>query len=91
MADQAAEAVRDRGATGLTLVVVSGAPGTGKSTIARELGSALRRCVLSLDPIKEALAAAVTPLGLGGPLVQIRRGDLRAAAARSDQRKLCTR
>lgn len=63
MADQAAEAVRDRGATGLTLVVVSGAPGTGKSTIARELGAALRRRVLSLDPIKEALADVRTAIG----------------------------
>ena len=42
--------------------MVSGAPGTGKSTIAREVGGALRFCVLSLDPIKEALADV---LGLG--------------------------
>ena len=42
--------------------MVSGAPGTGKSTIARELGAALRLPVLSLDPIKEALADV---LGLG--------------------------
>jgi predicted kinase len=46
----------------LTLIVVSGAPGTGKSTIARELGAGLRLPVLSLDPIKEALADV---LGLG--------------------------
>jgi predicted kinase len=46
----------------LTLIVVSGAPGTGKSTIARELGAALRFCVLSLDPVKEAIADV---LGLG--------------------------
>jgi len=42
---------------------VSGAPGTGKSTIAAALGAALRFPVLSLDPVKEALADV---LGLGG-------------------------
>jgi predicted kinase len=47
----------------VTLIVVSGAPGTGKSTIAAALGTALRFPVLSLDPIKEALADV---LGLGG-------------------------
>jgi hypothetical protein len=80
--------------------VVSGAPGTGKSTIARELGAALRLPVLSLDPIKEALAdvlglgdedwsnpagvgsaayiaslaSDVTPLRLGGPLIEVDTG-----------------
>jgi hypothetical protein len=47
----------------VTLIVVSGAPGTGKSTIAAALGAAVRFPVLSLDPIKEALADV---LGLGG-------------------------
>jgi predicted kinase len=47
----------------LTLIVVSGAPGTGKSTVAAALGAALRFPVLSLDPVKEALADV---LGLGG-------------------------
>ena len=47
----------------MPLIVVSGAPGTGKSTIAAALGAALRFPVLSLDPIKEALADV---LGLGG-------------------------
>ena len=47
----------------LNVTVVSGAPGTGKSTIANALGSALRFPVLSLDPVKEALADV---LGLGG-------------------------
>jgi hypothetical protein len=47
----------------VTLIVVSGAPATGKSTIAAALGAALRFPVLSLDPIKEALADV---LGLGG-------------------------
>jgi predicted kinase len=38
------------------LVVVSGAPAAGKSTVAAALGSALGWPVLSLDTIKEALA-----------------------------------
>jgi predicted kinase len=59
----------------LTLVVVSGAPGTGKSTIARELGTALRLPVLSLDPIKEALADV---LGLGDEDWSNRVGDAAA-------------
>ena len=73
MADQAAAAVRDRGT--LNLIVVSGASGTGKSTIARELGAALRLPVLSLDPIKEALADV---LGLGDEDWSNRVGDAAA-------------
>ena len=61
MADQTAQAVRDRRALSLTLIVVSGAPGTGKSTIAAALGAALRFPVLSLDPVKEALADVLGP------------------------------
>jgi adenylylsulfate kinase-like enzyme len=63
VADQAAQALHDRRALTVTLIVVSGAPGTGKSTIAAALGAALRFPVLSLDPVKEALADV---LGLGG-------------------------
>jgi predicted kinase len=59
----------------LTLIVVSGAPGTGKSTIARELGTGLRLCVLSLDPVKEALADV---LGLGDEDWSNRVGDAAA-------------
>jgi predicted kinase len=59
----------------LTLIVVSGAPGTGKSTIARELGAGLRLPVLSLDPIKEALADV---LGLGDEDWSNRVGDAAA-------------
>ena len=55
--------------------MVSGAPGTGKSTIARELGAALRLAVLSLDPIKEALADV---LGLGDEDWSNRVGDAAA-------------
>ena len=75
MADQAAEAVRDRRAEALTLIVVSGAPGTGKSTIARAVGDGLRFGVLSLDPIKEALADV---LGLGDEDWSNRVGDAAA-------------
>jgi predicted kinase len=59
----------------LTLVVVSGAPGTGKSTIARAVGAGLRFGVLSLDPIKEALADV---LGLGDEDWSNRVGDAAA-------------
>ena len=55
--------------------MVSGAPGTGKSTIARELGAALRLPVLSLDPVKEALADV---LGLGDEDWSNRVGDAAA-------------
>ena len=42
MADQAAQALHDRRGLTVTLIVVSGAPATGKSTIAAALGAALR-------------------------------------------------
>ena len=75
VADQEAQAVRDRRALTLTLIVVSGAPGTGKSTIADALGAALRFPVLTLDPVKEALADV---LGLGGEDWSNRVGDAAA-------------
>ncbi len=55
--------------------MVSGAPGTGKSTIARALGADLRFPVLSLDPVKEALADV---LGPGGEDWSNRLGDAAA-------------
>jgi adenylate kinase family enzyme len=41
------------------LIVVSGAPGTGKSTIAAALGAALRFPVLSLDPAVTAVRSVL--------------------------------
>jgi len=71
VADQAAPAAGDHRPLILTLVVVSGAPGTGKSTIASAVGAALRFPVLSLDPVKEALADV---LGLSAERVLSRIG-----------------
>lgn len=49
----------------VTLIVVSGAPGTGKSTVAATLADALRWPLLALDQVKETLADS---LGLGDSL-----------------------
>ena len=84
MADQAAQALHDRRALTVTLIVVSGAPGTGKSTIAAALGAALRFPVLSLDPIKEALADV---LGLGAGLIEVDTGCL-ARPSRQSRRSV---
>jgi predicted kinase len=56
-------------------VVVSGAPGTGKSTLASALAERLQLPLLSLDHIKEALADV---LGLGDELWSDRMGDAAA-------------
>jgi predicted kinase len=56
-------------------VVVSGAPGTGKSTLASALAGRLQLPLLSLDCIKEALADV---LGLGDELWSDRVGDAAA-------------
>lgn len=60
---------------GTVMIVVSGAPGTGKSTMAAALGSGLNLPVLSLDPLKEALADV---LGLGDEEWSNRLGDAAA-------------
>jgi predicted kinase len=59
----------------MALIVVSGAPGTGKSTVAAAVAAALRWPVLGLDPIKEALADV---LGLGDEGWSDRVGDAAA-------------
>ena len=56
-------------------IVVSGAPGTGKSTIAAAIATDLALPLLSLDEIKEALADV---LGLGGEDWSNRVGDAAA-------------
>jgi predicted kinase len=56
-------------------IVVSGAPGTGKSTVALGLADALARPLLSLDVLKEALADV---LGLGDEDWSDRVGDAAA-------------
>lgn len=56
-------------------VVVSGAPGTGKSTLASALANSLQLPLLSLDHIKEALADV---LGLGDELWSNSVGDAAA-------------
>lgn len=60
----------------MTLIVVSGAPATGKSTIAAALAAGLRWPLLSLDPLKETLADV---LGLGDEDWSDRLGDAAAA------------
>ncbi len=59
----------------MTLIVVSGAPGTGKSTIAAEVAVSLRWPMLALDAVKEALADV---LGLGEEGWSGRLGDAAA-------------
>jgi predicted kinase len=59
----------------VTLIVVSGAPATGKSTIAAALAADLRWPLLPLDPLKETLADV---LGLGDEDWSDRLGDAAA-------------
>ena len=40
------------------LIVMSGLPGVGKSTLADELGRRLPACVLSVDPVEDAMLRA---------------------------------
>jgi predicted kinase len=57
------------------IIVVSGAPGTGKSTLASALAERLQLPLLSLDHIKETLADV---LGVGDELWSDRMGDAAA-------------
>jgi predicted kinase len=59
----------------VAVIVVSGAPGTGKSTIAAALAADLRWPLVGLDTIKEALADV---LGLGDEDWSDRVGDAAA-------------
>src|ERR1039458_1891949 len=59
----------------MTVIVVSGAPGTGKSTIAAAVAADRRWPLLSLDTIKETLADV---LGLGDQEWSNRVGDAAA-------------
>jgi glucokinase len=59
----------------MTLIVVSGAPGTGKSTVAATLAVHFGRPLFALDMIKEALADV---LGTGGEDWSGRVGDAAA-------------
>jgi predicted kinase len=45
----------------LMLVVMSGLPGVGKSTLADELGRRLPACVVSVDPVEDAMLRAGLP------------------------------
>jgi predicted kinase len=68
----------------LRLIVVSGLPGTGKSTLAGAIGAALTGPVLSVDPIEGAIAAAGIPrsfeTGLAAYLVAEELADAFLAA-----------
>ncbi len=59
----------------MTVIVVSGAPGTGKSAVASALAADLGWPLLALDTIKEALADL---LGLGDEDWSFRLGDAAA-------------
>jgi adenylylsulfate kinase-like enzyme len=82
VADQAAQAVHDHRALTVPLIVVSGAPSTGKSTIAAALGAALRFPVRA----RQARATAVRQLGgeeLGGVMdSDVRDSDAAVAPLR---------
>ena len=75
MADQAAQALHGRRALTVTLIVVSGAPGTGHGR------HPIHRDVISpaMAGRPASLAATVTPLRLGADLIEVDTGAPGAA------------
>lgn len=58
---------RDRTAAGPTLVLMAGAPGAGKTTLALALARALRWPVVDKDTLKSTMLDAGVPDGIAGP------------------------
>lgn len=56
----------DAGGPAPTLVVLSGRPGTGKTTIAREVSRRVGACYLRVDAAAAALARTGVEVGIGG-------------------------
>jgi hypothetical protein len=64
VADQAAQAVHGRRALTVTLIAVSGAPGTGKATIAAALGAGRDRTGSHGDPFGSKLTKVAAMIEL---------------------------
>lgn len=52
--------------SGRLLIVVSGRPGTGKTTLSKQLSQTLRACYLRVDAAEMALARLGGPVGVAG-------------------------